>query len=245
MRKNKLLSWVLCCLVLFPCAVLGHGDEEDVQEETVVAPTLTSSTTPPIAGVPYEKAVAVLQNRLGELKQIPGVQDAGLGEDGIYVYAEEWASLPLALDGLPVKRLPLMGVPVAGRSYIEAEAVLTRHRAALERLPRVQGVALSKDGIAVYTDSPEQLPPALEGIPVVAIEPMGVPINGIPVMDVEDIFKRYDQTCRAAVPGCKMVRLGPDGMHVYTIGSPAHVPSEVEGVPVKAVVFTPPEGETE
>lgn len=131
-------------------------------------------TTHPVAGLPYEEAVAILQNRRSELQAIPGVQDAGLGEDGIYIYAEEWASLPLALDGLPVKRLPLMGFPVAGRSYIEAEAVFFRHKAALEQLPRVQGVGLSPDGIAVYTDRPEQLPPALEGIPVVAVEPMGV-----------------------------------------------------------------------
>jgi hypothetical protein len=234
--------WVLSTLLLVTVS-LGRAHEgeelaaEATQEEAMVSVPMQMA---PVAGVSYEEAVTILENRRGELQQIPGVQDAGLGEDGIYVYAEEWASLPLTLDGLPVKRLPLIGVPVAGRSYIEAEAIFSRHRTELERLPRVQGVALSEKGIAVYSDRPEQLPVSIEGIPVVAVEPMGVPVNGISVIDVEDIFKRYEQTYLTTVPGCKSVGLGPDGIHVYTT-QPELVPKEVEGVPVKVVAVTPPE----
>lgn len=61
-------------------------------------------------------------------------------------------------------------------------------------------------------------------------------VNGIPVIEVEAIFHRFARTCHATIPGCEEVRLGPDGIHVYTT-QPEFVPGEVEGVPVKAAAF--------
>lgn len=229
---------VVGLVVLHPAWILAHG-EEAIAEEVQVMPSVTVEEAP-IAGIPYEEAVAIFARQRVLLKQIEGVQDAGLGAEGIYVYAEESADLPLALEGLPVKRLPIMGFPVAGRPYLEAEAIFFRHRAALERLPRVQEAGVDAEGIFVYTDWPEQLPISLEGFPVRARDPMGEPINGIPVLDVEAIF----QQAVAELGHLGAVRLGPDAIHVWTVSSQdsEQIPTDFEGIPVTATVYGGPEG---
>jgi hypothetical protein len=236
-------------VLLPPALVLAHG-EEDMGEDVQGSPPVAAEEAP-IAGIPYEQAVEIFARQRIVLTQIEGVQDVGLGDEGIYVYAEEGADVPLAVEGLPVRRLPLMGFPVAGRPYLEAQAIFRRHRAALERLPRVQGAGLDEEGIFVYTDRPEQLPLSLEGLPVRAREPMGVAVNGIPVLDVEAIFVRA-QEYFGTVPGVLAVRLGPGGIetkgnpdgkagiYIYTT-RPNFIPGEFEGVPIYPVVFPPPE----
>jgi hypothetical protein len=225
-------------VLLHPTWGLAHEGEEIEEEGQIIAPVATEEA--PIAGMPYEEAVEIFERQRVVLKQIAGVQDAGLGDDGIYVYAEESADVPLALEGMPVKRLPLMGFPVAGRPYLEAEAIFFRHRAELERLPRVQEAGFDAEGIFVYTDWPEQLPISIEGLPVRAREPMGVSINGIPVLDVEAIF----QKAVAELGHLGAVRLGLDAIHVWTVSSQdlEQIPTEFEGIPVTATVYGVPEG---
>jgi hypothetical protein len=225
-------------VLLHPTWGLAHEGEEIEEEGQIIAPVATEEA--PIAGMPYEEAVAIYQRQRLVLKQIEGVQDAGLGDDGIYVYAEESADVPLAVDGLPVKRLPLMGFPVAGRPYLDAAAIFFRHRVELERLPRVQEAGFDAEGIFVYTDQPEQLPISIEGLPVRARDPMGEPIGDFPVMDVHEIYQR-------AIPALShlgSVRLGREAIHILIRSATEAelIPKEFEGIPVTAIVYGGPEG---
>src|SRR6266571_9004071 len=40
---------------------------------------------PPIAGIPYEEALAILERHREELMRLPGVQSVGMGNGGIVV----------------------------------------------------------------------------------------------------------------------------------------------------------------
>jgi hypothetical protein len=149
---------------------------------------------------------------------------------------------------MSVNRVPPMDPPVSGRPATEVRQIFDRHQASLASLSRVQGVALGPEGIIVYTDRPEQLPLTVEGIPVVARPPMGMPINGIPVLDVEDIYARA-QVELMKIEGVHAMRMGyggitKDGMdgdagiYVWT-SIKGLVPEEFEGVPVYEVFVKP------
>lgn len=61
---------------------------------------------PPIAGIPYEEALAILERHRAELMQLPGVEAVGMGVEGIVVETENPAVLPLDVEGLPIKPTP-------------------------------------------------------------------------------------------------------------------------------------------
>lgn len=62
---------------------------------------------PPIAGIPYEKALEILERHQDELMELPGVGAVGMGADGIEVNTNNPAAVPADIEGLPVKVLPL------------------------------------------------------------------------------------------------------------------------------------------
>lgn len=64
--------------------------------------------------------------------------------------------------------------PIAGMPYMEAFAILKRHRPALRKLPGVEGLSLQEEGLLVYTDQPELVPSTLEGLPVITLPRLGV-----------------------------------------------------------------------
>jgi hypothetical protein len=60
-----------------------------------------------IAGVSYEEALAILEwHKKEELRQLPGVEEAGLGTEGIVVYTANPEALPAEVEGVPLKPLP-------------------------------------------------------------------------------------------------------------------------------------------
>lgn len=71
--------------------------------------TIPAIMTPPIAGIPFEEALAILERHQLALMQLPGVQSVGLGRDGIEVEIEDPSLVPDSLEGLPVHVLPPSG----------------------------------------------------------------------------------------------------------------------------------------
>ena len=71
--------------------------------------TIPAIMTPPIAGIPFEEALAILERHQLRLMQLPGVQSVGLGSEGIEVESGDPSLIPDSLEGLPVKALPPSG----------------------------------------------------------------------------------------------------------------------------------------
>lgn len=73
---------------------------------------------PPIAGVPYEEALKILESHREELMKLPGVESVGLDAEGIRVETKEPPpGLPATVEGLPVRAVPPSGGPLIGASY--------------------------------------------------------------------------------------------------------------------------------
>lgn len=69
-------------------------------------PSLPPLWVPPIAGIPQEECLKILERRRGELSQLPGVHVLGLGLDGILVEADDPSVVPASVEGLPIKIEP-------------------------------------------------------------------------------------------------------------------------------------------
>lgn len=63
----------------------------------------------PIAGIPYEECLAILERHREELQQIPGVKSVGMGAEGIVVETDNAALLPPKVEDLPIKAVPPTG----------------------------------------------------------------------------------------------------------------------------------------
>jgi len=69
-------------------------------------PIPTEIMTPPIAGVPYEEAVKILERNSDLLGKLPGVTAVYLIDKGIVVETDQPGLVPAAVEGLPVTTLP-------------------------------------------------------------------------------------------------------------------------------------------
>jgi len=72
--------------------------------------TIPPLMAPPIAGIPYEEALAILERHREEIMRLPGVQSVGMGNGGIVVETDNPAVLPLEIEGLPIKPIPPGGL---------------------------------------------------------------------------------------------------------------------------------------
>ena len=163
-------------------------------------PPLTPPRTPPetpatsklplIAGRPYEEALAILKRHEPELINLPGADGVSMDGEGIIIYTDNPAVIPVLVEGLPVRSAPPLAsrrtlpsnppdispsVPepsIAGIPYKDAATILARHQEELMRMPGVQGAILGADGIEVYTTNPAALPTKVEGLPVNPLPPL-------------------------------------------------------------------------
>lgn len=62
---------------------------------------------PPIAGVPYEKALEIHHRHIDELSKLPGVEGVELGAEGINVYTTQPDYIPKQVEGLRVIPRPV------------------------------------------------------------------------------------------------------------------------------------------
>ena len=122
--------------------------------------------------------------------------------------------------------------PIAGLSYDTAEAIFKRNKGQLTRLPGAQGAGLGPEGIVVFTENPDALPPQVEGIPVSAGRPLYPRIAGRPFKEVQAILEQ-NRAALQTLPGVEAAVLGLEGIRVHT-ANPDVLPLSVDGVPVFA-----------
>ena len=82
--------------------------------------------SPPIAGIPYMEARAILQRHHEFFKNLPGVRSFGLRKEGIGVETTQPELLPKEVEGLPVLPEPVFPVTGAGHT-ISAPAIRPVH----------------------------------------------------------------------------------------------------------------------
>lgn len=71
--------------------------------------TIPALMAPPIAGIPFYEAMAILDRHQQELMQLPGVESVGLGAEGVQVGTSNPAVVPSQVEGLPIKIIPPLG----------------------------------------------------------------------------------------------------------------------------------------
>jgi hypothetical protein len=81
---------------------------------------------PPIAGIPYEEALKILDRHRDELMRLPGVDSVGMGADGIVVSTTNPAVVPSEIEGVPVRVEPSQG-PAVGANHTQNTAVPLLH----------------------------------------------------------------------------------------------------------------------
>jgi hypothetical protein len=113
--------------------------------------------------------------------------------------------------------------------------IMERNRARLMQIRGVQGIGVGGDGIVVYADYPEVLPSTIEGIPVIAAEPMGNPVGELPHTEALKIYEARRAEL-LALPGAYNIGLGDEAIYLYTT-HPEVVPDAVDSLPVKPIVL--------
>jgi hypothetical protein len=73
--------------------------------------------------------------------------------------------MPPRYAGLPPSSMLLP--PIAGISRVDAANAVERNRDKLMKLPGVQSIELTDEGLAIYTTDPTKLPLHVEGLPVI------------------------------------------------------------------------------
>jgi hypothetical protein len=189
---------------------------------------------PAIAGKSPTEVTAILNRNRAALKRLPGVSEVGLADEGIAVQTDDPTALPSHVEGIPVIAFPTMGEPINGVPYTQVIEILERNRARLMQIRGVQGIGVGGDGIVVYADYPEVLPATLEGIPVLAAEPMGNPVGELPHTEALKIYEARRAEL-LALPGAYNIGLGDEAIYLYTT-NPEVVPDAVDGLPVKPIV---------
>jgi hypothetical protein len=62
---------------------------------------------PPIAGVSYTKALAILERHERELMKLNGVRVVGLTNDGLWIGTTDPELVPSSIEGLPVIKMEI------------------------------------------------------------------------------------------------------------------------------------------
>jgi len=228
---QRLSILVTTCAAFLASIIINHSDSS--ADQNLASPQTTAQAQPTVAGVPADKARAIFDRHRKDLMRMPGVYEVGLGEDGIllaiYVHSNSRtidpqalqkavAALPVTVEGIPTKILPLAILP-----------------------PPPGVVILRADGTGTQADScPEGFREMKKFSWQLCIDPgfrdaipalMEPPLAGLPFEQVEQIYERHQEELRK-LPGVDAVGLEAEGIHVYT-DKPELVPKEIEGVPVK------------
>ena len=90
--------------------------------------------SPPIAGIPYEKALEIHNRHVHELGDLPGVESVGLGAEGINVYTTRPELVPHQVEGLKVISRPVPKGVIGRISHTYTTSVRPLHGAVMSRL---------------------------------------------------------------------------------------------------------------
>lgn len=117
-------------------------------------PIPTAMTEPPIAGIPYEEALKILERHQEELSQLPGVTAVGMGSEGITVETTNPSAVPSAVDGVPVKVRPPRGQAVGTDHTFTAPSPQLHGGVAVSSIPMPTGMLGTLNGIALSEGKP-------------------------------------------------------------------------------------------
>jgi hypothetical protein len=112
----------------------------------------------PIAGIPFDEAMAILERHREELMRLPGVQGIGLGAEGIAIEAPDPSAFPSSVEGLLVIVTPPPAVKRFGLNHTYGAQIRPVHG----------GVQFG------HTANPDRLPKEVEGLPVIPMPPRGI-----------------------------------------------------------------------
>jgi hypothetical protein len=57
---------------------------------------------PPIAGIPYEESLKIMERHSQKLAEIPGTESVGLSSEGVIIYTDNPQLAPRTVEGLPI-----------------------------------------------------------------------------------------------------------------------------------------------
>jgi hypothetical protein len=104
---------------------------------------------PPIAGVPFQEALAIMKRNAEWIMKVPGVTHTGLGKDWIFVGTSNPELIPSNIEGIPVKIELSTSVGVQSHSTIFpvdplAGAVAAKHDLSPVGFATIGGIVLSE-----------------------------------------------------------------------------------------------------
>jgi hypothetical protein len=236
MVRLLLILALACALLIILKFIPGSSSRAD--QNTSVPQVMTAGSNipeqpPPVAGIPRDKAQAIVDRHTSEIMKVPGVYTVGLGDDGIHVgvtiHTQDQTKkppMPLEIQALPpsIEKLPLKIQPL----YI---------------LPPPLGVIVSRSGgkheeLDTCPDGFKEFvkygwrfcfdPGQPDPIPTQVMVP---PIAGITYEKALEILERHRAKLEN-LPGVESVGMGPGGISIHT-NDPGVVPSTVEGLPIK------------
>jgi hypothetical protein len=110
----------------------------------------TAMMEPPIAGIPFEEALKILERHRDELLQLPGVTAVGMGSEGITIETTNPSVVPSDVEGVPVKVRPPRGQAVGANHTLNAPATRLHGGVAI----RSPGFWATLNGIALSEGKP-------------------------------------------------------------------------------------------
>ena len=182
---------------------------------------------PPVAGIPRDQALEILDRHREMLEQLPGVLSVHLGAEGILVrilvFSGDRSTPPPTIEGLPSV---IEGLPVQAESFVV--------------LPPPDGVLVLQEN-GEWEEAPT-CPSGLQeferfgwrfclgGGNFTIPNLMEPHIAGIPFTEAQAILDRHQEEL-FTLPGVYSVGLGAEGISVRT-AIPEIVPAQVEGLPI-------------
>lgn len=220
---------VVCLAIGFwVLPVTGLGQEP---AQLPSPPPLPEIVMPPVAGMPFEEAQAIVDRHREELKKIHGVGGVAVGREAMLVIVwtdEAEQAVPKMIEGLPVQVIRENVLPAPpGVVILRPGGVQEAADACPEGLKEIE----RRDWrFCIDPDRPEPLPPLI-------IEP---PVAGIPREKAREILERH-RAALMQLPGAEGgVWLDDQGIVVSTT-QPEAVPTEpIEGLPVRAEPYKGP-----
>lgn len=217
----------------------GQASEEvaplATQGNSSSLPASSEAAFPPVAGIPHDTALAIVDRHRDTLLKVPKVYSVVLGKEGIRVqvliYTSERVvrqedliqakkSLPTEIEGLPVQIIlrPVLPPPM-GAIVLQPDG----KREEVEKCPEGFREETEKGWrFCIDLARPQPIPPVMEP-----------PIAGVSYEKALEIVEKWGREL-SRIPGVTSVGLGEEGIMIET-DQPGLLPAEVEGLTVKAI----------
>ena len=152
----------------FHVDVFVHTDKDG--RKPAVLPDALRAIPPFLDAIPVKlEPVYILPPPAGVVVVAPdgstSIQSACPAEDEAVPMFDWVFCMPLRYAGIPPSGMLLP--PIAGIPRVDAAKAVERNREKLMKLPGVQSLQLTDEGLVIYTTDPTGLPSSVEGVPVI------------------------------------------------------------------------------